>query len=298
MSKIKDYSVYISNSYNWIPWVTVIDSWNPWKHIWLLAITHWNETVWLQIFDYLFNDFQLKHKLLNWKVFLISMNIDAYQKFISQSNSLAYRFIDFDMNRIYGKKNIKKSSEYKRFESLKPIFDELDCALDLHSTSLDDQLIWITDEKHLNMAKQFFDIQDILVDNLAKMWAWIGYLLDQWKPAFGLECGNHNSSKAYLHWFRSVINLLIANWCLYGTIHKHNNLDKILKIKYDIIPHSKSFHYTLPIQWFTKLTKNQIYATDDSINYINSLWDNIFLWLVSKNPVPWVSAWFLLEKIN
>lgn len=298
MLNIKDYSVYISNLYNWVPWVTVIDSWNPWKHIWLLAITHWNETVWLQIFDYLFIDFQLKHKLLNWKVFLIAMNIDAYQNYISQSNKLSNRFVDFDMNRIYGKEKHNNTSEYKRLELLKPIFDQLDCALDLHSTSLDDQLIWISDEKYLNIAKEFFDIQDILVDNLAQMWAWIGYLLDHDKPAFGLECGNHNSSKAYLQWFRSVINLLIYNWNINWTIHRHKKLDKILKIKYDIIPQSHNFQFTLNIQWFTKLSINQHYATELNHDYINTYWDNIYIWLVSKNPTPWVSAWFLLEKIN
>lgn len=298
MPNIKDYSVYISNTYNWIPWVTVIDSWKPWKNVWLLAITHWNETVWLQIFDYLIRDFHLQNKLLNWKVFLIAMNIEAYEKYISQSNNLAYRFIDFDMNRIFGKKKLKNTLEYKRFELLKPIFDLLDCALDLHSTSLDDQLIWITDEKHLNMAKCFFDIQDVLVDDLAKMWACIGYLLDQGKTAFGLECGNHNSPKAYLNWFRSVINLLIANWSIYWTIHKHYKLDKILKIKYEIIPKSKEFKFTIQIQWFTKLSINQIYATDNSVNYTNNFSNNIYIGLVSKTPLPWVSAWFLLEKIN
>ena len=49
---------FIKNTYKNIEWIVVIDSKNPWKNIWILALTHGDETVWLDVFKYLIDDFK------------------------------------------------------------------------------------------------------------------------------------------------------------------------------------------------------------------------------------------------
>ncbi len=82
-------------NYKNILWIEVIDSWKQWLNFWIFAITHWNEKVWIEVFDYLKKDNFLNNKLKKWKVYLIAVNLLAYGK--------DKRFVDDNMNRIWNK---------------------------------------------------------------------------------------------------------------------------------------------------------------------------------------------------
>lgn len=67
------------------------------------------------------------------------------------------------MNRIWNDSYIEDSYEYRRREELKPILLECDIIIDIHSVSRGEDILGIADEKSLEMAKKFMDVERILV---------------------------------------------------------------------------------------------------------------------------------------
>lgn len=289
---------FIENTYKNIPWITIIDSWKKWKNIWLIAVTHWNEPVWIQIFDYLVNDFKIAEKIKTWKIYLIANNIKAYKKYLQTWDINSYRFIDDNMNRISNKEYKKWSYEFKRFEELKPIFNEIDICIDIHSVSKWNDLIWLTDEKYINEAKDFFDVETILVDNMWKTWAVIWEFIRNNKKAYGIECGNHIDKTWFKNWIRNIKNFLIYYWFIDWKIIKLYNDTQTYQFIKEIKVNTDKFRYLKDFKWFTKIKNNEVFAIDGNVKIQQNLWDDIYIWIVMKNPKKWDGAWFLFKKIK
>lgn len=289
---------FIENKYKNIPWITIINSWKEWKNIWLIAVTHWNEPVWIQIFDYLVNDFKIDEKIKTWKIYLIANNIKAYKKYLQIWDINSYRFIDDNMNRISNKEYKKWSYEFKRFEELKPIFNEIDICIDIHSVSKWNDLIWLTDEKYINEAKDFFDVETILVDDMWKTWAVIWEFIRNNKKAYGIECGNHIDKTWFKNWIRNIKNFLIYYWFINWNIIKSYNDTQTYQFIKEIRVNTNKFRYLKDFKWFTKIKNNEVFAIDENIKIQHNLWDDIYIWIVAKNPKKWDGAWFLFKKIK
>lgn len=287
---------FLTNTYKWIKGVTIIDSWKKWKNIWIFLLTHWNEPVWVHVADYLINIFNIQKKLLVWKVFFIIINIKAYEKYLLQDDFLDYRFINNNMNRIYKKNFVAWSYEFERLNELKKIFDEIDICIDLHSVASWNDIIWITDEKHLDLAKHIFDVENILIDKISNTWAMIGYFIDKWKIAFGLECWNHIWKDAYKNWINNVLNLLSYFWIINYKIQKNIELIWIYKFITEIFPKSFNFKYSKKYINFEKIWINEVYAIDNNYKYINNYKKNVYIWLIWKKTKIWDWNWFLFEK--
>lgn len=289
---------FITNTYKWVEWITVIDSWKQGKNIWIFAITHGNEPVWLEVFSKLLNEFDLQSKLRCWKVYFIAINIEAYEKYLSSHDINAYRFLHHNMNRIYKKNFISNSYEFNRFKELESIFEELDVVIDLHSVSKWDDVIWLWDVLQIESAKIFFDVQNILVDEMTNSGALIWYFVDRWKLAFWLECWNHIWKNACQNWVRNVLNFLIYIWALNWEIEKYIKLENVLKFSEEIFPISKNFIFTRNYTGFTKVSTNEIYAIDNDKIYKNVLNEDIYLWLASEKIQVWDWVWFLFKKVD
>ena len=270
-----------------VEWVKTIDSWKEWKNIAIFACNHWDEKVGLEVFSYLEKQFWLKNKLKIWKVYLIKVNIEACEK--------NKRFIDDNMNRIWNKEFKKWSYEFRRGEELKSILDDIDIAIDLHSVSKWNDVIWITDIKYLDISKKFLDVETILVDDVWKTWALIWYLIRKWKVAFWLECWNHNSENAYLNWVRNVLNFLIYYWFIDWKIKKEYSDILCLRFYKEIYPKTEKFRFSKDYSWFTKLWKWEIYAYDQDVKYFEK--KEVYIWLVAKNPELNDGCWFIFNKI-
>ena len=287
---------FLENNYKWINWVTVIDSWKKWKNMWIFAVTHWNEPVWIEIFKYLLEDFNLKNKILWWKIFLISVNIKWYKRYLESWEKNSFRFIDDNMNRISNQKFKKNSYEFWRFKELKNIFNEIDFAIDLHSVSKWDDLIWITDEKFLQNWKNFFDTDTILVDKIWDTWALIWEFIRTWKESYWLECWNHLWNQSFKNGKKNILNFLIYKKFICWKINLRKNIN-IFSFIEEIIPKSKNFKFFQNYRWFTEIKKWEKYWVDWNFDYLNNYWDNIFLWMASKkiNYPDWCG--FLFKKI-
>ncbi len=292
------YNQFIINSYKWVSGITIIDSWKPGKNVGIFAITHGNEPVWLGVFEHLSHWYRLGEKIKSGKIFLIAVNIEAYEKFIQDGNDNKYRFIHDNMNRISNKPFRDKSYEFRRFKELMPILDELDIAIDLHSVPIGDDIIGIVDQKYLTESLWFLDVETILVDDIKNTGALIGYLLRQEKEAYGLECCNHTDSQAFETGVRNVLNLLIFEGVIDGIISQKHSVPQVFEFIEEVQPLTGKFQYMAEYSWFTRILDDQIFARDGEIDRRNTLWDNIFLWLVMKDPKKWDGAGFLFRKIG
>lgn len=108
--------------------VIIIDSWKVWKTLTLLGCVHGDEAVWIDVFEYLLNDFWIQKKLKSWKIQLILWNI---QWFLNWK-----KYIDTDLNRIWNFPESKKwTYEYIRAQEILPYLEASDYIIDIHSTT-------------------------------------------------------------------------------------------------------------------------------------------------------------------
>lgn len=89
--------------------ISCVSSWKEWPIIWLVGLTHWNEIVWLDVFD------SIKWLSLRiWEIILIPANIKAYEAHRDQKHFFTFRYIDHDLNHIWDDSFIPWSYEYQR----------------------------------------------------------------------------------------------------------------------------------------------------------------------------------------
>lgn len=291
-------SLFLENEYKKVKWISVIDSGKEWENIWIFALTHWNEPVWIDIFNYLVNNFKISEKIKKWKIFFVSVNIMAYKNYLKNKDIEKNRFIDHNMNRISNKKFENYSYEFNRLKDLKGVFSEIDIAIDLHSVSKWDDVIWITDIKYLEESKKIFDVENILVDDIWNTGAIIWDFIKTGKEAYWIECWNHLWKIAFNNWKNNVLNLLKSKWFIDWELIKSINLENVLEFSEEVLPKSDNFRFTKDYYWFTQIKNTEIYAIDDWKNIYNWLGDNIYLWLVSSKPMQWDWAWFLFKKLD
>ncbi len=115
-----------------IPYVTTFDSGQPGPHVMVMAVTHGNELCGAIAVDWLFKQGVQPRQ---GKLSLGFSNWRAYQSF-DENNPLASRFVDEDINRVWDVSTLegdRNTVETERARELRPIIDEVDLLLDIHS---------------------------------------------------------------------------------------------------------------------------------------------------------------------
>ena len=115
-----------------VEFVTTFDSGKSGPHVMINAVTHGNEICGAIALDRLLKD---GIRPVNGKLTLAFVNHLAYSTFDPSAPSLS-RFIDEDFNRVWVEDRLdglEKTSELQRARELRPIFDEVDLLLDIHS---------------------------------------------------------------------------------------------------------------------------------------------------------------------
>jgi predicted deacylase len=125
-----DISAYRGNT--GIDYVTTFDSGRSGPHATVVALTHGNEVCGAHALA-----FVLENGLRPaWgRLSLCFANVAAYQAF-DAAEPTASRFLDEDFNRVWGREALEsagKSQELERARALRPLVDEVDYLLDLHS---------------------------------------------------------------------------------------------------------------------------------------------------------------------
>ena len=115
-----------------VPYVTCFDSGKPGPHVMVMAVTHGNELCGAIAVDWLFKQ-HVRPKL--GKLTLGFSNWRAYQNFDAEV-PLASRFVDEDINRVWDRMVLdgdQMTAELERARELRPMIDEIDYLLDIHS---------------------------------------------------------------------------------------------------------------------------------------------------------------------
>lgn len=138
-----------------VDFVHTWDSGRPGRHVAISALTHGNEVCGAIALDYLF---RLKPRPEMGKLTFLFVNTDAYARF-DPAAPYTSRFIDEDFNRLWTEERLNgtdTSTELTRARALRPVFDEIDDLLDIHSmTSMSPPLTLVNNlPKHIAMAKR------------------------------------------------------------------------------------------------------------------------------------------------
>lgn len=115
-----------------IPYVTTLDSEKPGPHVLINALTHGNEVCGAHALDYLFRN---EVKPVRGKLTLSFANVGAYETF-DATNPGASRYLDEDFNRLWSAEVLEaptRSREHERAKMMRPLIDNVDHMLDLHS---------------------------------------------------------------------------------------------------------------------------------------------------------------------
>jgi len=115
-----------------LDYVTTLDSGKSGPHVMLSAIVHGNELCGAIALDYLF-----RHEVrpVAGKLSLAFMNVAAFDSF-DKANPTASRYVDEDFNRLWSREVLdgdRDSVELRRARAVRPIVDEVDFLLDIHS---------------------------------------------------------------------------------------------------------------------------------------------------------------------
>ena len=115
-----------------IEFVTTFASGKPGPHVLLTAVVHGNELCGAIALDFLFrNDV----RPTRGKLTLAFMNVAAYHNF-DPANPDVSRYVDEDFNRVWGEDTLagsRDSAELRRARELRPIVNQADYLLDIHS---------------------------------------------------------------------------------------------------------------------------------------------------------------------
>jgi predicted deacylase len=104
----------------------------PGPHVALLAVTHGNEIAGAVLLDKLLRQ---GIRPLRGTLTLGFGNLDAYARF-DPAQPTASRFVDEDLNRVWGLDMLdgnRENSELRRAREIRPLIDQIDILLDLHS---------------------------------------------------------------------------------------------------------------------------------------------------------------------
>lgn len=115
-----------------IEYVTTMDSGIAGPHVMIAALVHGNEICGAITLDYLFRE---GVRPTRGKLTLAFVNVDAFSRF-DPKDPITSRLVDEDFNRLWSEEALngpRDSVELRRARTLRPIVDQVDLLLDIHS---------------------------------------------------------------------------------------------------------------------------------------------------------------------
>lgn len=115
-----------------VDYVTTLDSGLSGPHVMLSAVVHGNELCGAIALDYLMRS---EVRPVAGKLTLAFMNVEAFEAF-DPANPTVSRYVDEDFNRLWTREVLdgdRDSAELRRARQVRPIVDQVDYLLDIHS---------------------------------------------------------------------------------------------------------------------------------------------------------------------
>jgi predicted deacylase len=138
-----------------IPYVHSFDSGRSGPHVMVNALTHGNEICGAIALDRILS---LGLRPRQGRMTLAFVNVGAYRRF-DPAKPHASRFVDEDFNRVWVESRLdgpEETAELKRARELRPIFDQVDFLLDIHSMGTRSTALMIAHglEKERKLARE------------------------------------------------------------------------------------------------------------------------------------------------
>lgn len=218
----------INSSYQWIPWVMVLDSWKEWPNFAISACTHGWEHAGLKVINYLTETLHLSQNLIKWKVFFILSNIEAYKKSLSLENPALARFIDENLNRCCDPSNMESSQLYEscRARELEWILKNIDYHLDIHSTYGPSEAIGVVTQKSQDWIQKILNV-DATYHNMLQIQIWkpfIGITERYGGIGIWLEAWSEEDNSGFLIGIDNSIRILHHLWMTHPDYWSHSLL--------------------------------------------------------------------------
>ena len=180
-----------------VDYITTFDSGKPGPHVMVNAVTHGNEICGAITIDRLF---KMGVRPALGKLTLAFANVDAYCRF-DPAEPHKTRFVDEDFNRVWTPATLngpRDSSELRRARAMRPLIDQVDLLLDIHSMHDPHGPVMISGplDKGIAFSKQIGIPQHIVADrghaNGTRMRDYGGFGdPSSAKNALLVECGQH-----------------------------------------------------------------------------------------------------------
>ena len=180
-----------------IDYVSTFDSGKPGPHVMVNAVTHGNEICGAIALDRLL---KMGVRPTSGKLTLAFANVDAYCRF-DPAEPHKTRFVDEDFNRVWSADILdgpRHSSELSRARAMRPLIDQIDLLLDIHSMHDPHGALMISGplDKGIALSRQIGIPQHIVADrghaNGTRMRDYGGFGDPaSSKTALLVECGQH-----------------------------------------------------------------------------------------------------------
>ncbi len=198
----------------------------PGPHVAITALIHGNELCGLYALIRLAGNMPT---MMSGKLSLILCNLDAYSRF-DPREPVAARAVDEDLNRVWDPSTLdgpRQSRELSRARALRPLIDQVDHLLDLHSMTLPAPPILIAGRraKNRHLAQALGLPFPILVDEGHAAGARLrdyGPFDDEASPhtALLIECGQHEAVASADIAYATCLKFL-AHFGIIGSSHEH-----------------------------------------------------------------------------
>jgi len=269
-----------------------IDSGKPWPTVGIVACTHGNEPIGIEMHRYVQDCMQIKV----WSVHLILANPEAHKK-----NT---RFLNYDLNRIWTEDcDWKKSYEHGRKEELTPILWACNIIIDIHSVPIGQNVFGITTLQAATSSMQkWAEVECILTRDARKAGSLTGYCTRQWKESIWLEIWNHSVTKANIKiWQKNIANMLIHYGLVEWELLKREKPIVLYEKLEPIYRESEDFSFNITKNnetCFHTVHPGEIIAENWKIPLFNTYNYPVILFMLSKHEGEKPVAGFLYKKID
>ncbi|NNA93988.1 M14 family metallopeptidase [Pseudomonas gessardii] len=272
-----------------IDYIHSFDSGKPGPHVLIMALTHGNEVSGAIAVDTLLrNGVRPRQGRLS----LGFANIEAYQRFDPQDIDAA-RFIDEDMNRVWLPATLdgpRDSAELRRARELRPLIDNVDLLLDIHSMHEESPPLMMCGAcaKGLAFAQSLGVPATIVADaghaNGQRMRDYGGFGdAASHKNALLIETGQHFSKKSEYVALDVAARFLIATETVAETdvsrfLRQENPApQQCLQVTEPVIAHGMDFRFTDDFRGLERITHAGTVIARDAQREIVTPYDNCVL---------------------
>jgi predicted deacylase len=275
-----------------VEFVHTFDSGRPGPHVMINAVTHGNEICGAIAVDRLLRMGAAKIRPMRGKLSISFANVEAFSRF-NPADPHATRFVDEDLNRVWTVEALdgpRDSAELRRARELRPIIDEIDLLLDIHSMHSPHRPVMICGplDKGIAFAEQVgipaHIVSDVGHANGRRMRDYGGFGDPaSAKNALLVECGQHwEKSAEALAWqtvwrFLKVTGIMDPELVGSHIDQAPPPAQQVIRVTDAVIARTADFKFVQGLNGLSMINKKgDLIATDDKIE-VRAPYDNCVL---------------------